>query len=237
MHHLFVWLINAPYGSGARRLRAPRAAVASFADIWSTMRVMAHSQELLSMTVLIGAASFFVGNAYQAQMPEFARDLGHGRADFSYSMLLAADAAGGLAGGVLLETRGLLQPRARTAYILAMIWCCALIGFARANMLCGGAYTVVCGGIFGTRVQFDGAGIGADSRAGRDSRTCDRRVFDVGHGNAYVQWTVSRLARRKSRDSQFVGIERNRAVGSVRGFVRRAPNAVELIRGRRRNTH
>jgi MFS family permease len=131
---LFVWLINAPYGSGALDLRAPRAAVGSFADIWSTMRVVAHSKVLLSMTVLIGAASFFVGNAYQAQMPAFAHDLGHGRADFSYSMLLAADAAGGLAGGVLLETRGLLQPRARTAYILAMIWCCALIGFARANI-------------------------------------------------------------------------------------------------------
>jgi MFS family permease len=85
------------------------------------------------MTVLIGAAAFFVGNAYQAQMPGFARDLGHGRTDFSYSMLLAADAAGGLAGGLLLESRAMLRPRARTAYILAMIWCCALAGFARAN--------------------------------------------------------------------------------------------------------
>ena len=70
------------------------------------------------MTVLIGAASFFVGNAYQAQMPEFARDLGHGRADFAYRMLLAADAAGGLVGGLFLETRGLLRPRARTAFSL-----------------------------------------------------------------------------------------------------------------------
>jgi MFS family permease len=130
---LFVWLIDAPYGPSALGMGAPRAAVGSFADIWSTMRVVARNKVLLSMTVLIGAASFFVGNAYQAQMPEFARDLGHGRANFSYSMLLAADAAGGLAGGLLLEARGLLQPRARTAYILAMIWCCALIGFARAN--------------------------------------------------------------------------------------------------------
>jgi MFS family permease len=131
---LFVWLIDAPYGPGAPGSRASRAAVGSFADIWSTMRVVARNKVLLSMTVLIGAASFFVGNAYQAQMPEFARDLGHGRANFSYSMLLAADAAGGLAGGLLLETRGLLQPRTRTAYILATIWCCALIGFARANI-------------------------------------------------------------------------------------------------------
>jgi MFS family permease len=66
-------------------------------------------------------------------MPGFAVDLGHGRADFSYSVLLAADAAGGLAGGLLLESGGMLPPRARTAFILAMIWCCALLGFARSN--------------------------------------------------------------------------------------------------------
>jgi len=98
------------------------------------MKVVAGSRVLLSMTVLIGAASFFVGNAYQAQMPAFARDLGNGRADFAYSMLLAADAAGGLTGGLLLESRALLAPRPRTAFILAMVWCCALVGFARTNI-------------------------------------------------------------------------------------------------------
>jgi MFS family permease len=131
---LFAWLVKAPYGRAAANWRPAPPAVSGFADIWSTMKVVARDRVLLSMTVLIGAASFFVGNAYQAQMPGFARDLGHGRADFSYSMLLAADAAGGLVGGLLLESRALLQPRVRTAYILAMIWCCALVGFARANV-------------------------------------------------------------------------------------------------------
>jgi MFS family permease len=130
---LFVWLIRAPYGAAAVGGKRPSPALNGFADVWSTMKVVAGRRVLLSMTVLIGAASFFIGNSYQAQMPEFARDLGHGRADFSYSILLAADAAGGLAGGLLLESRGLLPPRARTAFILAMIWCCALVGFARAH--------------------------------------------------------------------------------------------------------
>ncbi len=129
-----VWLIAAPYGRAAADWRPAPPALNGFADIWSTMKVVAADRVLLSMTVLIGAASFFVGNAYQAQMPGFARDLGHGRADFSYSVLLAADAAGGLAGGLLLESRAMLHPRARTAFVLAMIWCCALIGFARANI-------------------------------------------------------------------------------------------------------
>jgi MFS family permease len=128
----FVWLIKAPYGSDGSSAPLPNG-VNGFADIWATMRVVANNPVLASMTVLIGASAFFVGNAYQAQMPGFAFDLGHGRADFSYSALLAADAIGGLAAGVVLESRGLLAPRPRTAFILAMLWCCALFGFARST--------------------------------------------------------------------------------------------------------
>jgi len=131
---MFVWLIAAPYGRAALGWRPHRTALNGFADIWSTMKVVARDPVLSSMTVLIGAASFFVGNAYQAQMPGFARDLGNGRADFSYSVLLAADAAGGLVGGLLLESRAMLAPRPRTAFTLAMIWCCALVGFARSTV-------------------------------------------------------------------------------------------------------
>jgi MFS family permease len=130
---LVVWLIKAPYGRAVPGRKPPGAAVRSYADVWSTMQVVARNPVLLSMTVLVGAASFFVGNAYQAQMPGFAADLGHGRADFTYSMLLAADAAGGLIGGVILETRAWLPPRARTAFVLALIWCVALTGFALAG--------------------------------------------------------------------------------------------------------
>jgi MFS family permease len=130
---LFTWLIAAPYGSRRSSGAPATQRVNGFADVWSTMRVVAKNPILSSMTVLIGASAFFIGNAYQAQMPGFAVDLGHGRADFSYSILLAADAAGGLAAGLILESRGLLPPAVRTAFILAMIWCCALLGFARAH--------------------------------------------------------------------------------------------------------
>lgn len=128
---LFLWLIRAPYGSAAAGRHPVKTGLGGFAEVIATMKVVSRHPVLLSMTLLIGAGSFFVGSAYQAQMPQFAADLGHGRADFSYSMLLAADAAGGLLGGIILESRGLLPPHARTAYILAMIWCLALIGFAR----------------------------------------------------------------------------------------------------------
>jgi MFS family permease len=130
---LFIWLVRAPYGSPNSGAAAAPAGVNGFADVWATMQVVARSPVLSSTTILIGASAFFVGNAYQAQMPGFAVDLGHANADFSYGVLLAADAAGGLAAGLILESRGLLPPRVRTAFILAMIWCCALFGFARSS--------------------------------------------------------------------------------------------------------
>ena len=69
-----------------------------------------------SMLVLAGAASFFIGNSYQAQMPTFAVDLGHGKGDLFYSLLLGADAAGALTAGILFETnRNVMPMRPRLA--------------------------------------------------------------------------------------------------------------------------
>ena len=122
----FLWLQHAP-----RRVHnAPPRAVRGLADIVLTFREIAPNPILVSMILLGGAVSFFIGNAYQAQMPAFAIDLGKARADFSYSALLAADATGALIAGFVLESRGLLRPRAFTALLLAGLWCVALAGFA-----------------------------------------------------------------------------------------------------------
>jgi MFS family permease len=132
---LVLWLVNAPYGPRFRKgTPPPRRAVRGFADIVQTMRDIAGNRVIVSMTLLAGSASFFVGNAYSAQMPGFAHDLGHGDPGLAYSMLLAADAAGAMLAGVVLEGRGLLTASPRTAIALAMLWCCALAGFALANV-------------------------------------------------------------------------------------------------------
>ena len=128
---LVLWLWKAPYGPRFRKDPAPpKRAVRGFADIFQTMRDIAGNRLIVSMTLLAGGASFFVGNAYHAQMPGFAHDLGHGDPGVSYSMLLAADAAGALLAGFLLEGRGLLKANPRTAIVLAILWCTALTGFA-----------------------------------------------------------------------------------------------------------
>ena len=85
------------------------------------------------MTLLAGSASFFIGGAYQAQMPNFATDLGYGDPGIAYSMLLAADAAGALLAGFVLEGSALLKAHPRTALLLALTRCVSLIGFASAR--------------------------------------------------------------------------------------------------------
>jgi hypothetical protein len=54
------------------------------------MREIAGDRIIVSMTVLAGCASFFIGNAYNAQLPGFAEELGHGNPGLAYSTLLAA---------------------------------------------------------------------------------------------------------------------------------------------------
>ena len=125
------WLWKAPYGPKFRKEKpAPRLPFRGYADIFLTIKEISKDKVVLSMILLAGGASLFVGNGYQAQMPEFAHDLGHGDPGATYSMLLAADAAGALIAGLVLEGRGLLPANPRSAFLLAMLWCCAIAGFA-----------------------------------------------------------------------------------------------------------
>ena len=126
---MVLWLWRLPY----QRRQAAAARLRALAEVIATLRAIAPDGVLVSMVLLAGGTSLLVGNAYQAQMPEFARDLGHAHAGLGYSMLLAADAAGALAAGLLLESRGLLQARAATAFVLAMLWCAAIAAFAAAT--------------------------------------------------------------------------------------------------------
>lgn len=132
---LILWLVRAPYG---RRFRgdapAPKRAVRGIGDIVSTIREVRPIPVLAGMILLAGCVSFFIGNSYQAQMPGFAIDLGHGDPGVSYMMLLGADAAGALVAGIVLEVRGgLFRIQPRTAMILAAGWAASLALFAQTG--------------------------------------------------------------------------------------------------------
>ena len=116
----------------ARRRRA--RAVRGFADIVQTMRDIAghprHRLDDAARRLLL----VFRRQRLQRADAGFAHDLGHGDPGVSYSMLLAADAAGGSAGRRgARRPRPAARPSPRTAIVLAMLWCCALVGFALAT--------------------------------------------------------------------------------------------------------
>jgi MFS family permease len=129
---LLLWLVRAPYGRHFRGAAAgPKRAVRGFSDIIQTVRDVRGVPVVAAMVLLAGAASFFIGNSYHAQMPGFAHDLGHGDPGLAYTLLLAADAAGALLAGVLLEMRGTwLRMAPASALKLAFLWGCSLFTFS-----------------------------------------------------------------------------------------------------------
>jgi MFS family permease len=145
---VILWLWKAPYGPRFRiGEHTSQRAVRGWADVKQTLRDIADQPLLVSMILLAGAASFFIGNSYQAQMPNFAQDLGHGDPGVSYSALLAADAAGALTAGFLLERWGLLKPNPRTAVLLAMGWCISLGAFATVHLYPLALVLLFCAGM------------------------------------------------------------------------------------------
>jgi MFS family permease len=130
---VIIWMGRTPYGAPkADRVVAPRRG-AGLGEALAIFRSISSNPTLVSMIVLVGTSSLLVGNAFMAQMPEYAHDLGTEKADFSYTMLLTANAAGALLAGVMLESLRLLAPRPRTAIVLTFIWCFAIAGFALTN--------------------------------------------------------------------------------------------------------
>ncbi|WP_431203867.1 MFS transporter [Bradyrhizobium betae] len=134
---MLLWLFWAPVRDNSIAIR--RFAVRGFADIMLTIRAIGTQPVLTAMTWLAGLTSFMIGNAYHAQMPGFAGDLGHGDLGHgdpgvSYSVLLAADAGGALLAGLALESWGRLKGTPRTAITLAMLWSVALLGFAAVRI-------------------------------------------------------------------------------------------------------
>jgi MFS family permease len=130
---LLLWLWKVPYDGHRRQAQGAKRSATGLADTVALLRGVSGNRTIFSMILLAGVSSFFVGNAFQAQMPEYAHDLGTDDAGVRYSILLGANAAGALAGGLILESRALLQPRPQTAIVFTVLWCLVITGFAAAT--------------------------------------------------------------------------------------------------------
>jgi sugar phosphate permease len=89
---------------------------------------------ILAMVILGGATSLLVGNAYQAQMPQYAADIPGAQGEIGYAVLLTATAAGAVVGGLALEwSSWLRRPRVGPAIAMGILWGVFMVVFAFTN--------------------------------------------------------------------------------------------------------
>ncbi len=125
-----IWLARTPYTGHIRDAVATRRPRVSPLEAVRVLREVAGQPVLISLVALGGLSSFLIGSGIQPQMPEFAIDLGLNQAGLGYGMLLAANSAGAVLGGIVLESTHVLKPSVRTAMLSTLVWSGCMLGFA-----------------------------------------------------------------------------------------------------------
>ena len=111
-----------PYTGHSAHVRDRAASTFGLADAVNVFTAVRAESRIMAMVVVAGATSFLVGNAFQAQMPEYASYLGSDTTGTRYTVLLAADAAGAVLGVLLLESTNVSRASVRTAIASAGLW-------------------------------------------------------------------------------------------------------------------
>jgi MFS family permease len=143
-----LYLLRMPYTGHRRDPGARRATGFGLADIQRLLGEARADPRLLTMILLGGSTSFLVGNAFQAQMPEYAHHLGADEAGAWYSVLLAANAVGAIIGAVLLESSTFVTLSARAAILCALVWGVLMAIFPAAQNYPVAVLLLVLAGVF-----------------------------------------------------------------------------------------
>ncbi|MFI1988302.1 MFS transporter [Actinoplanes sp. NPDC020271] len=116
-------------------------------DSVRVLRQVSADHTLVSMIVLGGLGSFFVGASLQSAMPLFAQDLGSGSAGTAYGILLFANGAGGVLGGLVLEATGWIKPTVLSAVISTGLYGLFTLFFAVTPSYPVAVLLLVAGGV------------------------------------------------------------------------------------------
>ena len=125
-------------------VRRPRIGVM---DSLRVLRQVRSNHVLVSMIVLGGLGSFFIGASLQTSMPIFAHDLGTGSAGAAYSVLLFANGLGGVLGGILLEATDRIRPTVLATVISTTIYGITTVFFAFTSNYLFAVVLLVVGGV------------------------------------------------------------------------------------------
>ena len=143
-----IFLLRVPYTGHNHLAGQPARARLGFAAAWRLLAEVRGDRRLVMMIALGGITSFFVGNAFQAQMPQYAHDLGSDEAGLWYSILLAGNAAGAILSTLLLETVNVVRPSPRTAIACAGLWGLTIGLFPFASVYSVAVTLLVLAGVF-----------------------------------------------------------------------------------------
>ncbi|GAA2609216.1 MFS transporter [Paractinoplanes durhamensis] len=116
-------------------------------DSLRVLRTIRADKTLVSMIILGGLGSFFVGASMQSAMPIFAQDLGAGSAGTAYGILLFANGAGGVLGGLLLEATGWIPPTVGSAVASTLVYGLSTLFFAMSGNYLIALSLLVIGGV------------------------------------------------------------------------------------------
>jgi MFS family permease len=133
--------------TGHTRDNAPRRQRVGIMDSVRVLRQVGSNHTLVSMIILAGLGSFFVGASLQSSMPIFAQDLGAGSAGTAYGVLLFANGAGGVIGGILLEATGRIKPNVTAAVVSTAIYGLTSVFFAATSSYLMAVVMLVIGGV------------------------------------------------------------------------------------------
>ena len=203
---MIVFMAMLPYsGHGRDTAMSGRSPRFGLGGALRLLRETSSNPTILSIILLGGATSLLVGNAFQAQMPEYAHEYGHEHHDLAYSVLLGANAAGAVVGGLLLEGKGLLKANARNAAVCSILWCVAIIGFAASSdyhfsvalLFCAGLLNLAFLSMAQTLVQLEapsqlrGRLIGLFNTANNGLRAFSGVTVGVVGGLIGIHWSLA----------------------------------------------
>jgi len=145
---LTLYLFRMPYTGHQGSDGSPRQARLGLAEAGRLLAEVRSEPRIIRMILLAGATSFFVGTAFQAQMPEYAHHHGSEDADVWYSVLFGANAAGAVIGAIVLETVAVLQGGVRGAIVCAAIWGAVMAVFPFVHGYTAAVALLVLAGVF-----------------------------------------------------------------------------------------
>jgi MFS family permease len=145
---LTLYLFRMPYTGHRGADATPRPARLGLAEAGRLLAEVRSEPRIIRMILLAAATSFFVGTAFQAQMPEYAHHHGSEEADVWYSVLFGANAAGAVIGAIILETVAALQGGVRGAIVCAAIWGAVMAIFPFAHGYAAAVALLVLAGVF-----------------------------------------------------------------------------------------